>query len=367
MLTWIEINASAIRHNIRQFRRLIGPKTLLMPVIKSNAYGHGFLEIAKLCNENKEVDRLCVVSLDEATTLIKNKITKPIIILSFYDPLDKNCVQAIKRGVVFPLYTLEQAGKLSAVGKKAGRKVKVHLKIDTGTSRVGVLPNEAVRFVETVQKKFPNIYFEGVWSHFSSSETDKKETKKQWKIFNQVIKKLESRGVQFPIKHMACSAATILHPETQGTAVRVGLGLYGLEPSEKIRTKLSLNPALSWFTTIIQVKQVPAGVKIGYSGTYTTNQPAKLAVIPVGYYDGYDRRFSNVAAVEIRGTRCPIRGRICMNLAMVDVTKVKNVVAGDKVMLIGRGVTADELAEIAHTINYEIVSRINPLIPRIIA
>ena len=363
MLTWIEINTSAIKHNIGQFRRLIGPKTLLMPVIKSNAYGHGFLEIAKLYNQNKEVDRLCVASLDEATILIKNKITKPIVILSFYDPLDKNCVQAIKRGVAFPLYTLEQAEKLSVTGKKADHTIKVHLKIDTGASRVGILPSEAVKFVETVQKKFPNIYFEGIWSHFSSSETNTKETKKQWKIFNQVIKKLESRGVRFSIKHMACSAATIMHPETQGNAVRIGLGLYGLKSS---KTKLNLQPVLSWFTTVIQVKQVSAGVKIGYSGTYTTRQTTKLAVIPVGYFDGYDRRFSNRAKVTIKGVSCPIRGRICMNLAMVDVTKIKNIAAGDQVTLIGRGVTADELAKISNTINYEIVSRINPLLPRIL-
>ncbi len=370
MFTWIEIKASAIRHNLREFRRLAGKKKLLMPVIKSNAYGHGFLEVAKLCNKNKEVDRLCVVSLEEALKLIKNKISKPIVILGFYDLDDKNLALAVKHGVAFPIYTFKQAKKLAAIGKKINRRIIAHLKIDTGASRIGLLPNEAAAFVEMIKKKFNNIYLEGLWSHFSASETDDRETKRQWEILAKVDSDFRKRGVRVPIKHMACSAATVLFPFTHGNAIRLGLALYGLHSSKRTLAKLKLRPALAWFTTIIQVKKIPAGVKIGYGGTYTTRRPTKLAVMPVGYFDGYDRKFSNRASVIVRGIRCPVRGMICMNLTMFDASAVSKVAVGDKVTLIGQGqraaVTADELARLADTINYEIVSRVNPLLPRVV-
>lgn len=372
MLTWIEISAKAVRHNLREFRSLIGKKVLLMPVIKSNAYGHGFLEIAALCDKNKDVDRLCVVNLDEAVTLIKNKISKPIVILSIYDTGDhKNLAIAIKNKVAFPLYTLEQATKLSAIGKKINRTVSAHLKIDTGASRVGLLPDEMLTFVKKIQKKFPNIYFEGLWSHFSASETDDQQTRRQWGILDKVESELRKKGVCVPLKHMACSAATMVAPLTHGNAVRVGLGLYGLYPSDRTRTnKLDLRPVLTLRTTIIQLKTIPAGTKISYGGTYTTRHRTKLAVLPIGYFDGYDRKFSNRAEVLIQGKRCSVRGRVCMNLTMVDVTKIKKIRAGDTVTVIGadrnQSITADELAKIAGTINYEIVARINPTVKRIV-
>jgi len=366
-LTWVEISQSAINYNLKQFRELIGPKVLLMPVIKSNAYGHGFLEVAQICEQNKEVDRICVVSLEEALKLIDFGLKKPIFILSFYE-LDKNLLKkAIKNKVIFALYDLKQAQILNNIAKQIKKLVKIHLEIDTGASRTGILPQQALNFIKQLTK-YPYLELEGIWSHFASSEEDPDYTYYQLNQFKNLIKKLENNGILIPIKHMACSASSILYPQSVFNAIRLGLSLYGLYPAPKAKNRIELKPALSWYTAVIQVKEVPANTKIGYGGTYTTKRKTKIAIIPVGYWDGYDRLFSNKAQVIIHNKKCPIRGRICMNLSMIDVTGIKGVKPGDKVILIGKSknqeITAEDLAKWANTINYEIVTRINPLLAR---
>ena len=367
MLTWLEIDARAIRYNLRQFKKLAGRNVLLMPVIKANAYGHGFLNVAKICEQSPDADRICVVNLQEALTMIKNKITKkPIIILSFFDHNEKELAVAAKNNVIFPLYNLADAKILNKAGDKAKKTVKVHLKVDTGASRLGILPNEALTFVKQI-KKFPRLEVEGLWSHFASSEDNFSYTKTQHETLKLVDANLKKYGFVIPLKHIACSAAITAYKFTHEDALRLGLSLYGLYPN-KNRGITKLKPALSWYTTVIQVKTVPAGVKIGYGGTYATNRPTKIAVLPIGYFDGYDRRLSNRGSVLIKGERCPILGRICMNICMVDVTNLP-VKAGDKATVVGREknncVSLDDLAEWCGTINYEISSRINPLLPRI--
>lgn len=376
MLTWLEIDTKAIQYNLKQFRRLIGPDVLLMPVIKANAYGHGFLAIAKICQQSREVDRICVVNTDEALQLIKNHINKPIQILSWFDFDDKillelaNPPAAFGRGgqVIFPLYTQEQAKILNKIGERAKTKIKTHIKIDIGTSRVGVLVKDAFEFINKVNQ-LKNIDIEGIWSHLSSSENNREVTQQQLKIFNDALLKLKEAGIDPPYKHLACSAATILYPASRYGAARLGLSVYGLHPSKQTAGKINLKPALSWHTKIIQVKNVPSGTKISYDGSYTANRPTKLAVLPVGYWDGIDRSLSNRGHVLINGYKCPILGRICMNLTMVDVTGLAEVKTGDKVILIGKQkkqkITAENMADWAGTINYEIIDRINPLLPRI--
>ena len=368
MLTWLEIDTQAIKHNLKEFRRHLGRKILLMPVIKANAYGHGFLGVAKLLDQSREVDRLCVVSLDEALKLIKNKITKPVLILSFYDLEIKKLLPAVKNEIIFPLYNLEQAKILNAVGERAGKIVKVHLKVDTGAARIGLAPGEVIKFVNQI-KKYRHIKITGLFSHFASSEDDRGYTLRQIKVFNKIYRDLRQTGINIKEQHLACSAASLLYPTANFNAVRLGLSLYGLYPNPKSKTKIKLRPALSWYAKIVQIKQIPKGARIGYGGTFITTKPTTLAVIPVGYFDGYDRRFSNKAQVLIKGQKCPIRGRICMNLSMMDITGLKGVKQGDKAVLIGQiklnSVSVDNLAKIARTINYEIVDRINPLLPRI--
>jgi len=367
-LTWVEISSSAINYNLKQFRKLIGKDKLLMPVLKSNAYGHGFLEMAEICNKNSEVDKVCVVSLDEAITLINHKITKPVLILSFCDFNKDKLKLAIKNKVIFPIYEIEQAKVLNKITSQMKQTVKIHLEIDTGASRTGILPEQTLEFIKRL-KHYPNLILEGIWSHFASSEEDPKYTYYQLKRFEQVINNLDKANVHIPLKHMACSASSILYPQSLFNAIRLGLGLYGLYPSPKTKNKIKLKPALSWYTTIIQVKEIPSKTKIGYGGTYTTKNRTKLAIIPVGYWDGYDRSFSNKAQVIIHNKKCPVRGRICMNLTMVDITGIKNVKIKDKVILIGKSktqeITAEDLAKWQNTIKDEIVTRINPLLPRI--
>ncbi len=367
MLTWLEIDSRAIKHNLRQFKKLAGRKVMLMPVIKANAYGHGFLTVAKICQQSHVVDRICVVNLDEALELIKNKLAKkPIMILSFFDQDEKKLALAIKNNIIFPLYSLENAKLLNKVGEKINKKIKVHLKIDTGASRLGILPADALDFVN-IMKKYKQLNMEGIWSHFASSEDDFVYTRNQYEIFKSVCENLTNHNINIPIKHFACSVATMAYNFTRENALRLGLSLYGLYPSNN-KGAIKLKPALSWYTTIIQVKTLSAGVKIGYGGTYMTNRPTKIAILPVGYWDGYDRRLSNRGYVLIKGECCPILGRICMNICMVDVTNLA-VKAGDKVTLIGqdktKDISADDLAKWCETINYEVVDRINPLLPRI--
>lgn len=366
MLTWLEINTAAIEHNIEQIKKFIGANVLLMPVIKANAYGHGFLNIARVCQKNPKVDRICVVSLDEAIELIKNKLTKkPILILSFFEHKNDTLVTAAKHNIIFPLYNLQDAAILNRAGEGAHKKIKVHIKIDTGTSRLGVLLKNAIRFIEQIQK-FKHIKIEGLWSHFASSEENYKTTKTQHTILKTVERELKNKGFSIPIIHIACSAAILNHPFAHENAVRLGLSLYGLYANKN--KQILLKPALSWFTKVIHIQTVTAGTAIGYGATYITKKPSTIATLPVGYFDGFDRRLSNKGHVLISGVKCPILGRICMNMCMVDVTGVK-VEIGDTATLIGKDkkktITVEDMATWCNTINYEIVARINPLLPRV--
>jgi alanine racemase len=370
MLTWVEISKSAIEHNLKNFRKLAGNAALLMPVVKSNAYGHGITEIARICEESDEVDRLTVANLDEALLLRLINIKKPILILSFYEFDIQKISEAIKKGIYFAVYSIKQIEFLNSVGERIGIKCKIHIKIDTGTSRVGFRIDE----IESVAKlihDFKKIDVEGLWSHFSSSESNNKVTIDQNNILEHADNIFIKNNVNIPIKHIACTAATILHPFSRKDAVRVGIGIYGLHPSIKTYPKIDLRPVLSWKTTIIQVKNLKKGDKISYGGTYKMPLSGKIAVLPIGYFDGYNRAWSNKSKVIINGVTCPVRGRVCMNLTMVDVTKVKNCKVGDVAILLGKHgkseISADNLADLTpDTINYEIVTRINPLLPRIV-
>jgi len=363
-MTEVKISKSALTANLRAYRRAIGDSRILA-VVKANAYGHD----AILTTQAVELltDWFGVASGQEALTLRNNKIRKPILVMSFY--ATDEISELVKRKISLAVYDLKQAGFISAAAKKLKRTANIHLKIDTGTSRVGIFPNDAAKFVHELLK-LPNIKIEGLFSHFAASEMNLELTNKQNHLFNNVAEELEWRGIS-PIKHIACTAAGIVASGSRHDMVRLGIGLFGLWPSDlaQKRAKFSLKPALSWRTKIIQVKDLPKGAYVGYGLTYQTKRPIKLAVLPVGYYDGYDRKLGNVGEILIGGRRCKILGRVCMNLMMVDVTAVKHVKAGDNAILIGRQgkqeITADELAKKIGTINYEVVARINPLIRRV--
>ncbi|PIT87865.1 MAG: alanine racemase [Candidatus Magasanikbacteria bacterium CG10_big_fil_rev_8_21_14_0_10_40_10] len=368
MNAWVEIDSKAIKYNLAQLKKMIGPKTMLMPVLKANAYGHGIMPMAKLCESNPAVSRICVVNSQEALYLTNAGFKKPIIILSWFDFDPKIALKLAKKSLIWPLFTLKQAKFLNQIGDKAKTKLKVHLKIDIGASRVGILPNQITEFVGKI-KKMKHIHIEGVYSHFSSSEENREVTEEQLNIFQQAVKKLNENGLKPVMRHVSCSAAGILYQTARLDGYRPGIAVYGLHPSNLTKSKINLKPALSWHTKIIQIKRLPTGTKIGYDQTYTLKRPTVLAVLPIGYADGFDRRLSNQGEVLVNGKRCPVLGKVCMNLTMIDVTNCWSAREGDKATLIGKQknliITADDMAKWCQTINYEIVERINPQLERI--
>ncbi len=371
--TWVEISKKALRNNIQQFRELIGVKVGLMAVVKANAYGHGLIGVAKIAIKSG-ASWLGVDSIDEAIEIRKAGINAPILIMG-YTLLSrlKDVVKYDLRQVVYNQETIKKLGKISS-----RHKIKVHLKVETGTSRQGLEKEELLKLVKFI-KKYPKIEIEGIYTHYANIEdtTDHSYARLQLKRFKEAVDLLEKNGIKIPIKHTACSAATILFPETYFDMVRLGISMYGLWPSKETlvsakekNRRIKLEPVLIWKTKIAQIKKVMAGAPISYGLTERIYRNSKIAVLPVGYWDGYDRKLSGVANVLIRGKRCRVLGRVCMNMIMVDVSHVPNIKAEDEAVLLGKQgsetVSAEELAQKIGTINYEVVTRINPLIPRIV-
>lgn len=305
--SWLILDKKVLIHNIKQFKRIIGDKVQLIAVVKSNAYGHGLEQVAKICAQQKEIDKLAIFNLEEALYLKKIGARKPLLILNDYDLRLINKVEQIKN-VEFVVYHLVQAQKLNLLAQKLKSKIKIHLKIDTGTSRLGILANQVVSFAKKLLK-LKNLKLYGILTHFATAEEkDQCFTKIQIKIFQTVINNLIKAGINIPCQHTACSAAILLQKESHFNAVRLGLSLYGLwsleDHKKEIKKKypfLNLKPVLTWQSKIIQIKKLSKNTFIGYGRTYKLNQDAKIAIIPVGYWDGYDRRLSNKARVLIQG------------------------------------------------------------------
>jgi alanine racemase len=366
----VEISAAAIRHNFEIFKNLVGCDVDVIPVIKSNAYGHGMVEVARIFSPLCRT--LAVASGHEAIELYSAGIRSSILILSFVHPSEIS--RLANTNAILPVSTLSEARIINRIGKLSRNKIRIHLKVDTGTTRIGVLADQAINLAKAITR-FDGINFIGVYSHFADAENIKIETTlRQFDLFKKAISGIKRHGVSLPLTHIACTAAALRLPPSHLKAVRLGIGLYGLWPAESIkqtyRSKFHLQPALSWHTKVIQIKRIPAGTSIGYGSSYTVNRKSTIAILPVGYWDGFDRKLSNNCDVLIGGRLCPVVGRICMNLTMVDVTKVPRVKVGDKVTLIGcqgyKQITVEDMAGRTGTIHYEIVTRINPLLPRII-
>jgi alanine racemase len=368
--TWVEISQDALENNIVHYKKIIG-SVLLAVVVKSNAYGHGIEQIAKLCDQNNVVNLICVVSLSEALFLRSQGIKKPLLVLSI---LDDDLQKAIEHSIDIVIYNFATALELHNRAKQCNKKINIHVKIDTGLSRLGFLAHEAFSTIKQLhQLQFLTV--QGIFTHFADSENeDQTFTNYQIKQFNDLINHLEANGIFIPLKHSSCSAATSVNIKSHFTMVRIGIGLYGLWPSEdtkqltkKLHPDFSLKPVLTWKTKILQIKDIPAGSTVGYDRTYYTAKPIKIATLQIGYWDGYDRRLSNTGTVVINNQYASIVGRVAMNLCMVDITGL-DVSLNDEVILLGNypKITADDLASHCKTINYEIVTRINPLLPRVV-
>jgi alanine racemase len=375
-MQWIEIDRAALSHNIQQFRRLIGNRRKLLATVKANAYGHGISEVAKIVLQ-QGADWLGVHSIDEGMLLRENEVVCPILVLG-YVPFDE-LERTVEHDLRITVYNPETIERLAVLAPHSRKKIRLHVKVETGTHRQGIREEDLLPFVERIQKH-PGLIMEGLSSHFANIEdtTDHSYARFQLDNFNRVCQKLEDKGIAIPTKHIACTAATILFPETYFDMVRIGIGMYGLWPSKETylscilqnREPIQLKPVLAWKTRIAQIKKIPKGAYVGYGCTFRTTRESVLAVLPVGYYDGYSRDFSNVSYVLIKGQRAPVRGRVAMDFIMTDVTDIPDVRIEDEVVLVGEdegdGITADDLAALAGTINYEIVTRINPRIPRVI-
>jgi len=374
-LNIVEISQKNLIHNLKQFRGLVGQKRKIMAMVKANAYGHGFLPIAKIVSQKNKADWLGVNSLEEGLALRQAKIKLPILILG-YIPLN-DLAKAIENNLSFVVYNLKTLSQASQVAKKLKKPAKVHLKIETGTNRQGIKLGKLPFFIKGL-KNNPSLFLEGAYTHFANIEDTLEPdfAQEQLKKFNQAIKILNKAGLKLVFKHAACTAATILFPETYFNLVRVGIGLYGLWPSRetklaaklKKKNNLNLKPVLSWKTKVVQVKEVSKGETIGYGRTFKTTRKSKIAILPIGYWDGYDRKLSNTGQVLIKNQTAPIIGRICMNICMADVTDIGQVKPEDEVVLLGKQgknkITAEDLAQKIETINYEVTTRINPLLER---
>ena len=372
-------------HNFRAIQKHVGKDVSVMVIVKSNAYGHGLVEITCVISANSgcstsgipEVEHpefwFGVDSIDEALTLKKAGSTNPILILG-YVPCSR-LMEVIKNGFRFSLYDLDVLKESARIAKKLKKKAFVHIKIETGTNRQGVIPEDIAAFAHTLKKTDPYVVVEGAYTHFADTENQKSRYyKEQLALFQNAIHVFEEEDLRPKYRHAAASAATLLYPDTHGNMVRWGVGLYGLYPSKDVRNSVSntlrLRPALAWKTRIAQVKVVPKGSTVGYDRAFAVSRPMKIAVVPVGYWDGYDRSLSNKGSMLIRGKKCPVAGNICMNMCMADVTTVPSARVGDEVVLLGKQgsmeITAEEVAANIGTINYEVVTRINPLIPRVV-
>lgn len=372
--TNINISRSALSGNILNIKSILAANSKFYAVVKSNAYGHGTKQVFDAINEI--VDGYAVHSYEEAENLRILGSKKPILIMG-YIPLAK-IRNAIKNSFHFVIFNRETFLKISELSKSMGIKPLHHLKVETGTGRQGIMESEISSIIDIIKKTDLNP--EGIYTHFANIEDTTRHSyaMEQLNKFNDIVNRFSSAGIDIPVKHTACSAAALLFPNSHFDMVRAGISMYGYWPSRETylsflqkypeRTNGFLKPALSWYARISQIKDVPKSSYISYGLTFKTTYDSKIAVLPIGYSDGFDRGLSNNAYVIAGGERAPVRGRICMNITMIDITHIPGLKIEDEIMIIGRQngeeITADDLAGQIDSINYEILSRLNPIIPR---
>ena len=365
MRTWCDVSLDNLKHNIEQIKSKLSDNVKLCGIVKANAYGHGVEEIAANLVE-QGVDYLAVAFIDEAVELRLCGFEQPILILG-NTPKD-TAEQVVEYNVTASVYNKETAEILSAEAVKQNKIAKIHIKIDTGMSRIGFLPDRCSVDEIVSVSKLPTIEIEGIFTHFACSDSDDKAmTLKQFDKFMNIVSELENLGIKIPIKHCCNSAAIINYPEMHLDMVRAGIILYGMYPSD-IKYDIDLKPLMNFKTSVINVKTLQAGETISYGATYIVEKAMKVATIAVGYADGYSRLLSNCGRVLVNGQFANIVGRICMDQCMIDVTNVHNISIGDEVILFGadenENLPIEELAVKLGTINYELPCIINNRVPR---
>lgn len=369
---WAEIDLDALQFNIENIKDSIGEGTRIIAVLKTDGYGHGAIQIARILEHEERVWGYAVATAEEAFSLRENGMHKPILVLGYTFPYSYG--QMIRDGIRATVFTYEAAKELSDTAVAAGKNCRIHVKIDTGMTRIGIHPDDGG--VELIRRiaALPGLEVEGMFTHFATAdEADRTKAYHQMNLFREYADRVErGLGIVIPMKHCSNSAGIARMPEANMDAVRAGIILYGLWPSSEVRSDaaIQLRPMLSLKSRVVYVKTVPGGQEISYGGTYTTTRDTRVATICIGYGDGYPRSLSNRGHVLIKGQRAPVIGRVCMDQFMVDVTGIDSpVCVGDPVTLIGRDkdacITMEELGALSGRFNYELACDIGKRIPRI--
>lgn len=362
--TWAEINLGAIAHNLQEIKKKVAPAEI-MAVIKADAYGHGLKEVARVALENNA--RYLGVSTVEEGVQLRKQTTTPILVFGgFFENQIKACLE---HDLELTLFDFERAGALSKQAQASGNSAKVHIKVDTGMTRVGVHWQESLDFICRVSE-LRYVKIVGIYTHFASADAkDKSFAKTQLQRFQKVLTELEMRNIQIPLKHTANSGAILDLPESYFDMVRPGVSIYGYYPSFEATESINLQPAMSFKSQVVAVKQVESGTKISYDSTYETVKQTKIVTVPVGYADGYNRLLSNQGEVLIRGKRYPVVGQVCMDFIMVDIGLENDIQTGDEVVLLGcqgdEEISIYEICEKLNTIPYEFTCMISSRVPRV--
>lgn len=363
---YAEINLDAIVKNVDNLMALTKENTGALAVVKADGYGHGDVAVAKAVAQ--KVTGYAVATLDEAVNLRENGVKKPILVLGYVDPYEFDIL--VSHEITATVFDVETAQLLADAARVQKKQAHCHIKVDTGMRRIGLEPDEnGIAIVKQITA-LKELSADGIFTHFAASdETDKTSAEHQFKLFTDFTGRLEKEGIHFTYRHCANSAAVIDMPQVDLDMVRLGIAMYGMYPSDEVKKeKVELFTALDLKSHITMVKEIPAGEKVSYGGTFTTTRTTKLATVSVGYGDGYPRALSSKGYVLVRGQKAPIVGRVCMDQMMVDVTDIKNVTRADIVTLIGKDgdaeITVEEIAALAGTFNYEFVCDLGKRIPR---
>lgn len=363
---YAEINLDAIVKNVDNLMALTKENTGALAVVKADGYGHGDVAVAKAVAQ--KVTGYAVATLDEAVNLRENGVKKPILVLGYVDPYEFDILVSYE--ITATVFDVETAQLLADAARVQKKQAHCHIKVDTGMRRIGLEPDEnGIAIVKQITA-LKELSADGIFTHFAASdETDKTSAEHQFKLFTDFTGRLEKEGIHFTYRHCANSAAVIDMPQVDLDMVRLGIAMYGMYPSDEVKKeKVELFPALDLKSHITMVKEIPAGEKVSYGGTFTTTRTTKLATVSVGYGDGYPRALSSKGYVLVRGQKAQIVGRVCMDQMMVDVTDIENVTRADIVTLIGKDgdaeITVEEIAALAGTFNYEFVCDLGKRIPR---
>ena len=357
VVTWAEIDLEAIRQNVRSFKRHVGAAVQIYAVVKANAYGHGAVPVAKAALEAGAA-RLAVHRLTEGIELRQAGLTAPILVMGYTPPAGAQTM--VEWDLTPSCITTEFAQALSTQAAAQGKTIPLHVKVDTGMSRYGLFPAEVMPFLTAIAK-LPAVSIEGLFTHFATADaSDQTWVRQQITTFDQVIASIQASGMDIPIIHAANSATTMKLPQAHYNAVRLGISMYGMNPSSEWEPVFDLHPALTLKSTVSRVRELPTGAGVSYGRTFVTSRPTTAALVPVGYGDGYHRILTNKGVVLVRGKRAPIIGRVCMDQFVVDVTGIPGVQQDDEVVLVGRQgderISAEEIGRLAGSINYEVTT-----------